>query len=506
MPTQWSTFPVKFQGGLVTNKGRLEQGLQALGSATLLRNFESSIQGGYSKILGYSKFTPDPVPSSGQIVGVVVLSEGSVLVSRGGNYYLSTGSSWAYKISAINTGFTEVRHAFFNFNGNNKVIIVDGLNSPLIYDITADSAAYDMAAPADVVGASIVVKFKNHIFFAKDNLLTFTVPYEETNYEPGDGAGVINIGNTITGLVVFREELIVFAVDSIYRISGNTEADFQLNPIADRTGCLSHDTIREIGGDIIYLGPDGIRYLSATVKNNDFGLERASGNIQNEITNLISVTNKYSSTVLRAKSQYRIFTYEGSVPASNTEAYSATMFSDQNVSKVEWSQLRGFKVYAIDSKQFNDKEIILFSSDQDYIYRMESGNSFDSQPIECVFETPFMPLTDPRIRKTLYKHSLYSTTSGVFNLTCGIKIDYRQPKIIQPSIFTVGSTSLGGAVYGDSGSLYGVVVYSAPAQDLFVNTVVGSGLTFALRYFENSTNPSFNLDYAVLEYRTNERR
>jgi hypothetical protein len=262
----------------------------------------------------------------------------------------------------------------------------------------------------------------------------------------------------------------------------------------------------EVGGDIIYLGPDGVRYLSATVKNNDFSLERVSKNITNEINTLIRINARYTATVLRGKSQYRIFSFLANKPAKSNLAYLATKYVDQSAEGMSWASLSGYKIYSVDSKQFLDNEIILFSSDTSYVYRMESGNSFDDQEISCIFETPFMPITDPRIRKTLYKHSLYTSLSGAFNLTVAIKLDYRGPQTIQPPAFEIESLSPGGAYYNSPTAIYGVSRYSRPTRENFVNNVVGSGFTFALRYTESSTSPSFNLDYAILEFKVNERR
>ena len=39
---------------------------------------------------------------------------------------------------------------------------------------------------------------------------------------------------------------------------------------------------------------------------------------------------------------------------------------------------------------------------------MDSGNSFDGSAIEAIYESPFMPITDPQIRKTMYKLTLYA--------------------------------------------------------------------------------------------------
>lgn len=38
----------------------------------------------------------------------------------------------------------------------------------------------------------------------------FSAPYEDDDFTVANGGGVLNIADTITGLTVFREQLIVF--------------------------------------------------------------------------------------------------------------------------------------------------------------------------------------------------------------------------------------------------------------------------------------------------------
>ena len=107
-------------------------------------------------------------------------------------------------------------------------------------------------------------------------------------------------------MIVFREQLIIFSERSVKRLVGNTIADFQLQPITLDTGCTETDTIQEIGGDILYLGPDGIRSLSATEKIGDFNLAVASKVIQDDVTDFVTAHTSFSSVVIRPKSQYRL--------------------------------------------------------------------------------------------------------------------------------------------------------------------------------------------------------
>ena len=53
---QWQTFPIEMNGGLITNISPLQQGINAPGSGRILKNFEPSIKGGYTKIECFFKY------------------------------------------------------------------------------------------------------------------------------------------------------------------------------------------------------------------------------------------------------------------------------------------------------------------------------------------------------------------------------------------------------------------------------------------------------------------
>ena len=505
MATRWETFPIPLQGGLTLNQGRLEQGIAAPGSATILQNFEPDVQGGYSRILGYTKFSNTAVPGTGIIHGVIALNVSEALVARQGKFYHSSGTTWADKLTLTNAAIARIRSDSYNFTGTRKTVVVDGVNAPAYFDHTTKTMAYAVSPPSDVVGANRVKQFKSHLFFSKGRLLSFTAPFGESDFSVANGAGVINIGDDITGLTVFRDQLIIFCLNSIYRLVGSTVSDFAVVPITANTGCLCGDTVQEVGGDIMYLGPDGVRYLSASERENDFGLTRASDKIQNRIVEITNTDCIYSSVTLARKNQYRLFYYIGNVVRANSRGFIATKFSNQTADNISWSDVKGIKVYGISKYQDRDDETILFVSDTDYVYRMESGNSFDGEDIEAIFETPYMPINDPKVRKTIYKHTLYAKPKGNMDLTCLLKFDYAQPTSSPSSPFEIlGTTSV--ATYGSVTTVYGTATYGSIAEEQFYNNVIGSGFVVALRYYSKSQQPPFNLNFVVLEFRNNERR
>jgi hypothetical protein len=504
MPTKWETFPIKFQGGLITNVNRLEQGTDFPGSATILQNYEPDIREGYTRILGYSKFSQEVVPGSGLITSVVTLTNSEVLALRGGVWNFSSGTTWASKLTQTIVAANRSDSDSFNFNGVIKTVVVDGVNAPAYFNHVTKDMTYATSPVPEVIGANRVTVFQSHVFFAKGHLLTFTVPFNEEDFRTSHGAGVVNVGDEIVGLQVFRNQLIIFCLNKIFRLSGTSVLNFQLESITDNTGCLCGHTIQEVGGDIMYLGPDGIRFLSASERQNDFGLERASERIQKDIIQMGLSDCLYNSVTIAAKGQYRIFSYIDNIPRENSGGFVGTQFSNQSASRVEWASLKGFKIYSLSKHTGRNTETILFSSDQDYIFRMESGNSFDGEDIESIFETPYMSVNDPKIRKTFYKHTVYVRPAGPLEVGASLKFDYGKSDISLPSGFFLSSP--GGFLWGGASTIWGEFLYSPPEDKEFFNNVIGSGLTVALRYYDKSQRPPHNLNFALLEYRTNERR
>ena len=63
----------------------------------------------------------------------------------------------------------------------------------------------------------------------------------------------------------------------------------------------------ELGGDLLFLAPDGIRPIGGTSKIGDVNLETVSKNIQSTVTGVIDAEDlsTLSSVIIRSKSQFR---------------------------------------------------------------------------------------------------------------------------------------------------------------------------------------------------------
>jgi len=659
MADNWQTFPFEFRGGLITNLSPLQLGIQAPGSARILRNFEPSVEGGYRRIEGFDKYSSSMVPAYGEpkvhggsqsgttlvignlytapaegnqftiagVTGTYTIAVGGVsydstfkratltlttslatspadkaavtfttnigkviglaawqnkvIAVRNDNIYQSTGASWTrinipsygtvlvngatqtgtslivdgltsapqagdtFTIAGVDLIYTVTADAVVTSGGatlainpaldsspadnaaitfltanrsdggknrfekyrigtTEKIAGVDGVNPPFVYDGTSFTALN--SAPTDVIGAEHIVWFKNQLFFAKGDKITFTSPYTDSDFNPANGSGVISVGNAITGLIVFREQLIIFSQSRISQLVGNTLSDFVLKPITLNIGCVDTDTIQEIGADIMFLGPDGLRLLSGTDTFGDYGLAVVSKVIQSEMTSFITSSTSFSSVVIKKKSQYRIFGYNDNITNQNAVGILGTQTAGDQTGVMAWAELRGIKAYVADGDYFGRTETLVFANDDGYVYQLESGNSFDGANIIATFSTPFVPLNDPRVRKAFYKLFLYTDPQGSVTTSVNLKLDFDDDGVIQPETIMLSNQTGIVGFYGSSTSTYGTARYGTKLKKLFQTQVIGSGFTVSLQFVSDSTDPPFSLDAATLEFSTYDRR
>jgi len=519
MATNWQTFPIDFRGGLVSNLGELQQGISAPGTATILQNYEPSKEGGYKKVLGYIKFDQDVVPgdTAYPILAVKAVSTTRIVAARQNTsspaktqYYYSDGSGWTSLATGTELG-GKCRSTTFKLNNADYSLFVDGANYPAIYDYSANTMTFMTSAnSSDLSGANHVAFHKGTSFFANGTNIIFSAPYTYDDFSAANGAGVIDVGSDITGLVSFRDQLIIFSKDTIKKLVGSTSADFQLLPVTSKMGCLDPDTIQEIGGDIMYLSPDGLRLFSATDRIGDFGLDIASAPIAKELYTFVNRADiTFSSIIIREKAQYRVFAFKDGEKIDIARGFLATKFSDQGAGSIQWSELVGFKVNVADSSYIDYQEIICFGNETGYIYLMEEGYNRDGSTIKAIVETPFMPITDPNVRKSFYKISLFIDPVGIFEAKLNVKYDYikyNKRNIIQPSPISLTTGDNTVFFYGAPSSIYGTSKYGGTLESVLREPIIGSGKTIAIRITDDSENATHKLDSAILEFMQHDRQ
>ena len=398
-------------------------------------------------------------------------------------------------------GGSKARFQNFNFDGTERLVMVDGVNYPITWNTNEPVNTID--GTTDVLGAEVVSQFHDHLFFAKGSLLSFTAPFAQNDFSTGNGAGTVRLPSRITGLVTFRDKLIIFTNSSIHQLTGTSVSTFQLAEIVEDIGCSEPDTIQEVGGDIMFMGPDGLRFLGATTRIGDFNLSLASRNIQDQVTQFRTDYTDIVSLTIRGKSQYRIMGFVSGQTEVNAKGFIGTQFADQDASSFAWSETQGIKAYRATSVNTGQTDVSLIVGETGYVYKLDIGSTFDGSAIASSLFTPFMAINDPRVRKTMYKATSFYDPEGSVDGSLTFKYDFQRPGVIQPS-----ASSLNG---GGSFSVFGEAVlgtdgYGGNPETVIETNTTGSFFTISLQYEFNAINPPFIVDTVLLEYSNNDRK
>lgn len=507
---RFKSFAVSCKGGLILNSDPLALATQMPGAATRLVNYEASPKGGYRRIGGHAKFDTNSVPGTGNVIGVGLYSAG-VLACRGVNVYYSIGGGWGSPInSSARTGAVRYRFVRYNWNGTPKIIMVDEVNHAASWDGTTYTILNAANAPDN---AKYVEEFANHIFYSgyssNSGAIKFCAPLDETNFSTSQGAGEIVVGDTVVGLKRFRDVLIIFCRNSIYQLAGTSSANFVLTSITKDIGCVAADSIQEIAGDLVFLAPDGIRPLGATMRIGDVQIASVSRQIQSLISgNRITGYSNICSSYIPSLSAYRLYYNDSLMPVADGRGISGSLIRGDVPTPAggtwEWSELRGIKPFTMDNGYLNTEEYVVFGGWDGYVYRQEQGGTFDGVAIQAVYVTSPLIMEDPNVRKVPRQLQALINIEDPTRLEVRAIFDLNRPGVAQPEAFSIdllGSLSIyGTAIYGSS-------VYSAAENTVTSkNYIVGSGMYVQFAFTSLDTNNSHSIQGFTLEYSNGNRR
>ena len=491
MTQQITSSIVTTSGGLM-----LDQDVYSMppGAATKLQNFEPSVLGGYRRLSGTAKYSSSQVNGTNTVQGVVIYNERVYAVS-GGTLAYGTGSSW----TSIATGLTSSARSYFerfNYENSEKIIMANGSDGPRVVSDTTVTTISE----SSVAGAKFVASFREHMFYAgmssTPQELVFSVPFNEDDFTSGSGAGSIKVDDAITGLKVFRDSLFIFCQDRIFILTGSTKASFAVAPVSRTLGCLDGHSIQEIGGDLVFLGPDGVRTVQGTARIGDTELGVVSKAIQRRFQNIS--LDRISAVVIRDKSQYRLFRpTTGGTEVSSQGIIGVIKANPQGQIGWEWSEIKGIKPSCADSQFIDDDELVVHGGFDGYVYKQESGNTFSGTNIQASYRSPDLTLGDAGIRKNMQRINVNYDAEGSVSLALGVKFDFEDPSTPQPADYTL-STQSTQAVYGSA--TYGTSAYGSDGFPIIRQSIEGSGFTAVVKIDDTSSNPPITLKGFQLEF------
>ena len=504
---------VSLGGGLILNKDVFSM---SPGEALQLQNFEPDIEGGYKKILGTTKFNSNIVPQVSASTERVVFSaifNDVVLAGRGGSIHRASSGdgSWTSTITSLGTPTQNYEHRLFNFDGTDKIVITTGTSNPQILNTSFSTTVVDATGTSNFKFVEI---FKNHIFFAghSSNIqeVSFMGPNQTNDFTSNNGGGTIKVDTEIVGLRTFRNSLIVFGKDKIFKVTGTSSANFAVTPVTRNIGCVDGRSIQELGGDVIFLAPDGLRTIAGTERIDDTELGTVSKQVQKRINEI--TTHNINSLVIRSKSQYRIF-----FPTSTSQAEGgargllSVIKANPNTGSLgfEYADIKALKVSSTDSDFISDTETIIHGGYDGYVYQQESGNVFtrasSTTNISSIYRSPDMTMGDPGIRKNMQKVIWNINPTGTLASSFLLEYDFSDVNVAQPEPYTLEATG-NIAQYGLNSSVYGFAVYGSLGSNLIRQSVEGSGFTVATKILDATNNSPVALKGFELEFTAGGRR
>ena len=374
-------------------------------------------------------------------------------------------------------------------------------------DHTIGASVSDLFPPA-VTGAKHVVAFKEHMFFAgmsaSKQEIVFSAPFEETNFKVAIGAGSIKVDDTIVGLKTFRDSLFIFCENRIFRLTGSSQADFSVTPVTRSIGCVNGDTIKEFAGDLIFLGPDGLRTVAGTARIGDVELGTISSNVQSVFDENLIDSSLFESIVIPDKTQYRLFFTKEGTGEANTKGVICVMKGEN----FEFSEVIGIRPSCTDTFVEAGNVFVLHGGFDGYIYRQEQGNDFNGTTIDGRYRSPDLTFQDPGIRKHMQRVIINYKPESSISANMFVRYDYESKDSARPAAYPLDSSDIvaiyGTSTYGGSSSATGT--YGGPSQPLVRQPVEGSGFAVALRISDDGTTAPYSLKGFQLEYSLGARR
>ena len=495
-----------------------------VGAGTVSISNASPTVTGTSTTFTTSFIVGDDIKIDGKFYKVLSITNDTILTldtnadtsttQNGLTYFIGgiSSSSLATATTIPRTNQTNIQFTNFESHGvNGTLYFVDGNNRIGEFFIDDNNKYhFEELHRSSPVGCSLIERYAERIIVS-GQAANPSVVYYSGRLKPYDfeeaSAGFIDVGDIVIGIKVFRNSLIIFCKNSIYELT-NLDSTPIIKSVTKNIGCVSGNSIQEIGGDLIFLAPDGLRTVAGTARIDDVELGSISRKILPLVNELLNNFSAFtiSSIVIRERSQYRLFYYRTGEADSGQRGIIGTFkYSSEGIPAFEWSQTKGMPVkFCTSNLNSTGTEVIFHSDESGFVYQHDVGSSFNGSNVVAEFQTPDMDYGDNGLRKSLYKVKANIEPEGIQNdLNLRIRYDFENGDVPQPGNFSVGNLSspslFGTAVFGTS--IFGTA--TLPSKSILVT---GSGFSNNFKFFSNDTNAPYSVNGMFVSFIAGGRR
>jgi|TARA_R110000764_G_scaffold200313_4_gene285659 hypothetical protein len=514
MSSEEKTFLLKSEGGLDTVSSAIEL-FETPGLAARLMNFQPTVSSGYEQVRGYQKFgTAAPGGAiSAKVTSVYSYYDGAVCTKGGKIYFSQDGNSWiqvnkntagafhnATTLAPLaslnrNTSSTEQYRFVEYHNGTNlELLFCDTLGTNPISRLTirgTSTLEYKYENSIASEWPSSTIKYPTFIEVHNDRMVAGgfstdkTLLHYSNLFNPLDfaGGGFIDNADELIWAKGFRKNLMIFGRNKISEvISLGNSAQQTIQDVTRNIGCISGDSIQEVGGDLVFLAPDGIRTIAATARIGDVSLSTLSVKINPLLHEYIVNLNQYtiSSTVIRNRNNYRIFFHKAGELSKAQKGIGGVLRGGQGGLQWEWCEYRGLPCYSVQTSYTSaGKEVSYHASNDDFVYLHDVTDKFNGADIPAVYQTPEISLGDSGFRKTLHAIQLYAKSTTGYTTSIKLTYDDVADPSRSPPGYRIEVDHTGSAYYSETN--YGTAIYGRSKDPYERVLVEGSGKTFNIK-------------------------
>ena len=554
MPDQIQSFKVICSGGLNSNENHLDLSDNSPGAATRLVNYEPSLFGGYRRVGGYAKYDSDygevtvagQTTGQGKVLGLAIFKDdvtnSTKIIAARQDVGATTYSFYHYTASIgwrkytldhsvtrpmVLNGLTvgKLRHVSFNFGTGNHIVFVDGVNPAIVFNGTTwkeiksshaggYNASNNTAGGAQALNAPALVDvFENHVFLsgheATRAAVAHSAPNDAYTWTSAAGAGQIAAGFDIVQIKPFRDDLFVFGNNSIKKINVTTAGAFSLKQVTANVGCVARDSVLEIGGDLVFLAPDGFRPCASTSKIGDVELETLSKPIQATLVDIIANENMetFNGVVIRSKSQIRYFVGDASKASADSIGIIGGMTSTSGSIGWEFGELLGIRASCCESGYVGTTELVLHGDFDGSVYQEEIGTSFDGADIVSIYATPYLDFGETEQRKVMRKINTFIRAEGPLEMLLSMTYDWGDGDVSTPA--TYSQTSTGAPTkYSGRNINYAAsnVLYGGSSKPIMTSDIQGSGFSAQATFVTVGQTEPHSIQGMVFEFTAAGRR
>lgn len=429
-------------------------------------------------------------------------------------------------ITTLGDQVRKIRSATFNFGDGNKIVFVDGANPAIVFDGTHwdillstgdgtsnQSGAHSPGGEQCLDTPSLVDVFENHLFLGGDRLAEATMAHSAPNnpydFTAANGAGQISVGFDVVQFKPFRDNLFVFGNNGIKKITADLSAGFVIDQVTSNVGCIARDSVLEIGGDLVFLAPDGLRPVAGTSRIGDVELETISKPIQQLLTDLPRDydLDTLVGVVIRSKSQLRYFVGDDGTDTRDSYGIIGGLRSADQRLGWEFGELIGIRASATASAYVGRQELVLHGDYNGKVYRQDQGNTFDGEDILAIYSTPYFDFGDTEVRKTMRKVNTFIRAEGPLTVNMAVNYDWDDPTTARPSSYSQESKGAPVRYKGRNINYGGLNInYGGNEKPIITTSVQGSGYATQLTFVTLGDFDPYSIQGVVFEFSIAGRR